>query len=64
VNQQCLLAAWKVSGILSSVPHRKDVELLEMVQRRAMKMIRGPELPPYEDRMRELGLCDLEKRKL
>ncbi|GAB0182889.1 cAMP-dependent protein kinase inhibitor alpha [Grus japonensis] len=37
--------------------YRRNMELLERVQRRAMKMIRGLEHLSYEDRLRELGLC-------
>lgn len=49
---------------LWSPQYRKDMELLHRGQRRPTKIIRGMEHLCYEDRLKELGLFNLEKRRL
>jgi len=49
---------------LGSPQHKKDMELLEPVRRRATKMISFVEHLSYEHKLRELGLFNLKKRRL
>ena len=47
-----------------SPQHKKDMELLEKVQRSTMKMIRGLEHHPYEGRLRSEALQSGEEEAL
>jgi len=47
-----------------SPQHRKDIDLLERIQRRAAEMIRRLEHLSCEERLRDFGLFSLEMRRL
>ena len=44
--------------------YRRDMDLLEHIHRRTTEIIQGMEHLFYKDRLRELGLFSLEKRRL
>lgn len=52
---ECCVQAW--------VPHYKDAEVLEYVQTKAVKLVSCLEHKSYKERLKELRLLNMERRR-
>ena len=52
------------NNVIWSPVAKHDIELVEKVQRRFIKRLRGLRNLSYSDRLTKLGLCTLELRRL
>ena len=64
MRQQCALTAQKTNCILGCINTSVVNRLREVIQWKATKMIQGMEHLTYRDKLKELKLFSLEKRRL